>query len=430
MKKKIEKYLREKHPNLATPIRDGNGIFLIGNDFEGCLRATQQSTFPQKQKNSKQKACRHPYPYAAPPLAPYATPMHAYSTSKRPYDVMSGAMYSGIKYSNKRFCSESPKPTRSELEALQKFFQGLRGGYINGMYQSALERRRLAEKTASDGDVDTLVNLNLTPEERERLPSIFRNKLIDHYQGRNQGMGPSNALPYGYMQWSRPSPLGEPMRGNLFQHQGLKPSPLSRTKDNEVGKYNKAMIVLAVWLLEILMTTVFNRLTGGTSPSESTQTPRHSAKYSSTRMSPLHPTPLQRSSEDVSTPGYYYGAADWGTPSWGGEDAKLLQEVLSAKGPSDKHSSAVTPGILRTARGRPIEALPASLSKLNTPRVFFKDQLPDSYQYKPQTDLLLPETPFSTLKGSPSKKAVGVVTGSGRERVRGNGNFEERGKKQ
>lgn len=401
MKKKIEKYLREKNMNNGAPIRDEKGIFIVGNDFEGCLRATQQSTFPQKQKSlQKQKPCRHPYPYGAPPLAPYATPMHAYSTSKRPYDIMSSGMYSGIKYSSKRLCSESPKATKSDLEALQRFFQTLRGGYVNGIYQSALERRRLAEKTAADGSTDSLNSLNLTPEERERLPSIFRNKLLDPYQGRHHGMARSSALPYGYMQWSRPSPLGDPMHGNMFQNHGLKPSPLSRPRENEIG----------------------------TTPCRSTTTPGQTERYSSHKMSPFQRTPMQRSSDDVSTPGCYYNSTEWGSPSWGGEDAKLLQEVLSTKVSIDKHSSAVTPGILRKSRSRSSEAPPSSLAKLNTPRVFFKDQLSDPYHFKPQSELSLHETPFSTLKGSPSKKAAGVVTGSGRERerTRGNGNFEER----
>lgn len=244
MKKKIEKHLREKNPNPSTPIRDANGIFLVGNDFEGCLRATQQATFPQKNQKSvaKSKPCQNSYHYVGPPMPPYATPIHPYPSSKRPYDLMSGGMYSGIKYSHKRICSESPKGSKTDLEALQRFFQSLRGGYVNGIYQSALERRRLAERTAKDGSTDALNSLNLTPEERERMPSVFRNKLLDPYQGRHHGMIPTSTLPYGYMQWNRPSPLGDPMQASILHHHGLKPSPLSRSRENETRKSQPLML--------------------------------------------------------------------------------------------------------------------------------------------------------------------------------------------
>lgn len=232
MKKKIEKYLRSKNPHPNVPVRDSQGVFIVGDDLEGCLQATQQPSCPPKQTktDSSKNPGQLPHTFVGQPLAPYATPMHPYST-KRSFDVMGSAMYSGIKYSTKRICSESPKANKTDLEALQKFFQTLRGGYVNGIYQSALERRRLAEKTASDGCTDALNNLNLSPEERDRLPKFFRNKLLIPYQGQHHGMAHTNALPYGYMQWSRPSPMSNAMPGPMFAHTSLKPSPLSRTKD-------------------------------------------------------------------------------------------------------------------------------------------------------------------------------------------------------
>jgi hypothetical protein len=381
MKKKVEKYLRGKNPDPNAPIRDRSGIFMVGDDLEGCLQATQQPSFPAKQSKttSSQNPGQAPHPFVGQPLAPYATPMHPYS-SKRSFDMMSGAaMYSGIKYSNKRICSESPKANKTDIEALHTFFQTLRGGYVNGIYQSALERRRLAEKTASDGSTDALNNLNLNPEERDRLPNFFRHKLLDPYQGQHHGMAHTNALPYGYMQWSRPSPLNNTMPGSMFAHTSLKPSPLSRSKD--FGNARKFCSVIHLWasfpLLIILSLFVSEN---GSSPSPFMGTPARNSSHLGHHMSPLAPTPLQRGNDGVFTPSLFYGATDFGTPSWGGDDAKLLQEVLSSRH-AEGYSTAVTPGIMRGTSLR----LPDATAMSNTPRVFFKDELTETYNFKQQS---------------------------------------------
>jgi hypothetical protein len=256
MKKKIEKFLQSKNKDKSAPIKDETGRFLVGDDVEGCLRATQQSSFPPKLQKSRSKSVRSLPPYHG-PMPTYATPMPHYSSSKRPYDVMSESMYPGMRYTpHKRGCPESPKASKSDLDALHQFFQTLRGGYVNGKYNSALERRRLAEKTASNGSTESLSSLNLTPEERDRLPSVFKKKIhnLDPYMGRQQGF-PLNSMPYGmpmhHMQWARPSPLipmgdsrsvdqspfGQQFNSSMLSHPNLKPSPLSRSKDIEKRKY-------------------------------------------------------------------------------------------------------------------------------------------------------------------------------------------------
>ena len=153
---------------------------------------------------------------------------------------------------HKRSRGASPKASKRELDALDQFFQTLRGGYVNGIYQSALERRRLAERTAKDGSTKSLNSLNLTPEERDRLPSIFRKKFLEPYMGRHQGYTPTpSSVPYGmsmqHMQWARPSPLtstvdshnsevNQLLKPSMLSHLNLKPSPLYRSKENEKGK--------------------------------------------------------------------------------------------------------------------------------------------------------------------------------------------------
>lgn len=274
MKKKIEKYLRSKTPNKSVPIMDDQGRYLIGRDLDGCLRAAQESAFPTKPQKIRPKGpgSRNLPPFPCPPMGPsmsmppYGTPMgpmSAYSGSKRPYDLMGDPMYNPgmMMYSHtphKRAYRDSPKPTKTDLDSLRQFFMNLKGGYVNGIYQSSLERRRLAEKTAMCGSTEALNSLNLTPEERDRLPHHFRQNAFNlaPYRGRPQDY-PSGSTPYGrsmaQMQWGMPSPLvgmqpqygiapspvgasysNPPMPPMLF-HPGLRPSPVS-SKNKEAEK--------------------------------------------------------------------------------------------------------------------------------------------------------------------------------------------------
>lgn len=189
----------------------------------------------------------------------------------------------------------------------------------------------------------------------------------------------------------------------------------------------------------------------GASPAPLMETPGKTSRASqfASHMTPLAPTPLQRGNDGVFTPSLFYGASDFGTPSWGGDDAKMLQEVLSSRH-LGAHSTAVTPAIVRGASLRLPD--PAASS---TPRVFFKDQLTETYNFKKPChspfvvsfsfpffrfwtqrntfQLTLPccfqETPYSATKTTPSKNETGVVTGSGPSRNRlSAASMEDRGK--
>ena len=414
MKKKIEKYLRSKNPDTSVPIKDESGRFLIGDDIEGCLKATQQSAFPHKNQKAHPRLPRHLPQFSAPMMA-YTTPVSQTfaQAPKRSYDMMMDAMYGSVGYpQHKRQCP-SPKATKSDLDSLSHFFQTLKGGYINGVYHSSLERRRLAEKTASDGSSAALNNLNLTPEERERLPSIFKRKApnLAPYRGREQGYYPGHTgIPFSmppqppqHMRWARPSPvlpLAE-MRAPVYSpfssvpandtamisqpyNSTLKPSPLSRTKEVDQSKGQEISGIHDMTFEE-----------GGKESSSITilATPKgHEPRMrssSTNSMSPLLPTPLTRRVDNVLTPSLY-GGQDWGTPSWGGEDAKILQDVLAAKGP---FSSAVTPGIIQNSSAS--NGIASTLSKIKpqTPRVFFKDQLIETINFKSKSGSPLPVSP-------------------------------------
>ena len=374
MKKKIEKYLQTKNP--GKPIRNDLGIFHLKDDIEGCLRAVRQTSNSSKRMStsSGQKILPGTMAFGPPPLAPYATPMHPYS--KRNFDMgIGGVVYSGIRYSNKRVCSESPRPSKSDLEALQKFFTTLKGGYVDGIWHSSLERRRMAEKTACDGSTNALNSLNLTIAERDRLPTFFRNKMLDPYQANPNAMahGAGVTMPFGHMHWARPSPMAPfvhahaPNQGNIFGN--LKPSPLSRAKDTAAPP----------------------------PPAGFMNTPRKSSTGCYRQDdSPLVATPMQRGIDGVFTPTLFFGSTgrDWGTPSWGGDDAKMLHDALSSSRPMHP---AVTPAFARGEAHR-FSDRPSALAtagnsyakSCSTPRVFFKDQLTETHNFMRTNQASLP----------------------------------------
>lgn len=411
MKKKIEKYLQSKNPDTSVPIKDESGRFLIGDDVEGCLKATQQSAFPHKHPRAHSRLPRSLTQFPGPMMA-YATPLPQtfVPAPKRPYDMMMDAMYGSARYhpQHKRPCP-SPRATKTDLDSLSHFFQTLKGGYINGVYHSSLERRRLAEKTAGSGSSEALNNLNLTPEERERLPSIFKRKLpnLAPYRGREGGYYHGQmpyAMPPQHMRWARPSPVLPlaDMRTPIYSpfssvppkdaalmsrayRTTLQPSPLSRTKDTEKPDRSTMQDMAFDEGVKESSRSIIATPKG--------REPR-TRSNSSTTLSPLFPTPLTHQVDSALTPGLYNGQ-DWGTPSWGGEDAKMLQEVLAARGP---FSSAVTPGITQSSSLRSGSAPLSSSVKMQTPRVFFKDQLIETINFKDQNEAPLPVSsppPFS-----------------------------------
>jgi len=75
---------------------------------------------------------------------------------------------------------------------LSDFCRTLRGGYVNGIYRSAMERRKMSEAIATSGVVGAttsltraLNDLNLTFEERSRLPAFVKEHVLafmDEYQ--------------------------------------------------------------------------------------------------------------------------------------------------------------------------------------------------------------------------------------------------------
>ena len=81
--------------------------------------------------------------------------------------------------SNIALPSNAPVASRFELEQLGRYIRTLRGGYINGIYVTALERLHyIRSLQVNPGSVEHLRLLNLSHDELERLPSVFRDKLL------------------------------------------------------------------------------------------------------------------------------------------------------------------------------------------------------------------------------------------------------------
>lgn len=402
MKKKIEKYLKSKNPDPSASVKDSSGRFIVGDDLEGCLKATQLTTFPQKVH--KIKVPRGLPAYHPPHMMPYpATMPGAYPLSvKRSYGNMSTPMYPhvfGYPPPNKRPCIQSPKASKGDIEALASFFQTLKGGYINGIYHSALERRRLADKSAKSGSTKALNNLNLTPQERERLPSLFKEKIpnLEPYRGKEMGPLP-NEMMYNMhappMHWARPSPvlplsearplIDSPLApapvnqapkvtdSSMISHPNnntLVPSPLSRNKEDQTATD---------------LVTKEEEKVGGLIVA----TPRGRSITPFSRLTPLLPTP---GDENVLTPSLYRNS-EWGTPSWGGEDAKILQDVLAkgAHGTATPFKFEVTPAIKTLSAMKAKEEVSPSITKAHNPRVVFKDQLTETINAKDKIQSPLP----------------------------------------
>ena len=101
------------------------------------------------------------------------------------------------KESNVSLPTNASVASRFELEQLGRYIRTLRGGFINGVYVTALERLHyIRSLQVNPGSVEHLRLLNLSHDELERLPSVFRDKLrVDPFQLNIQQDWPNVAGP-------------------------------------------------------------------------------------------------------------------------------------------------------------------------------------------------------------------------------------------
>jgi Myb-like DNA-binding domain len=274
MKKKIEKYLQMKQGDPSLPIVDQQGRFLIGNDIEGCLRATQQPGPNSKSHKGKEQpydtpSMATPAPILSRPIhgmVPLATPLPGHSASsahammmmKRQYDSIGPDGFHSLGYtphSVKRAKGCNFAAPGYDPMALERFLNELKDGYVKGVYQPASERRKIIEKAIKSGSPDRYKSLGLTLEENQRLQKIFTR--FEH-QGRMDHWAPHTSYshhPFGFInsfmpthggmqqKWAQPSPLYPSSGASTYDahkmHVGnptLKHSPLMRAKDSAKQK--------------------------------------------------------------------------------------------------------------------------------------------------------------------------------------------------
>jgi len=198
MKRKVEKYIYAKNINGRNDVVDCNDRYLIGDDVEGCLRAVRQPPASHGGKdvpNKMKKGTQQSKGAAARKL----------TTNKRSYEVSCHppSQKFGLSPSAKNLFSSSypgvnthvaqPIPTDIDITALKTFLSTIKGGYVKGMYHSALERRRLSDPSKINEHTTPVIlnSLNLTIDERKQLPKFYSSwsSIIKPYADPNAPKG-------------------------------------------------------------------------------------------------------------------------------------------------------------------------------------------------------------------------------------------------
>ena len=174
MKRKIEKFLESKNIDGCKRTKDENGRYLVGDDVEGCLNAVRVAPVSQAKRkaaaaNRRSAPNSNPRPTRGPPRAG-----NVLAGGKRRFEDANIAQGQDQKRNG-----ISPQANKEQLAQLESYIVGMKGGYINGMYHSAMERKRMAEASnvVKSGSTAALNTMNLSPGERKVLPPFFQQKV-------------------------------------------------------------------------------------------------------------------------------------------------------------------------------------------------------------------------------------------------------------
>jgi hypothetical protein len=165
MKRKVEKYVHSKNIGGNNKILDEKKRYLIADDVEGCLRAVRAAPLPV----TKVKAVKSLKKNVSKPATKQESLPAAGSTP-------TGQTVITSYLTEMKETKSSPLlPSSSDLDQLKDFLSTVKGGYVNGMRVSGVERRRMAENilsrpSLSCADLDAL---NMTEVERTCLPQCF-----------------------------------------------------------------------------------------------------------------------------------------------------------------------------------------------------------------------------------------------------------------
>ncbi len=222
MKRKVEKYLFSKNIDGVHRLKDAEDRYLVGTDIEGCLRAARQAPASHTASATISRSSIHPTPlnikvgmvrsgHCVGSSMATMTPSTAGSSTrkKRKSDQLNSLFSPAIAPSLVKSLSNTmaekgggtskTTPTNTGAAAavdtfqvsakahqqLADFCRTLRGGYdVNGIYRSAVERRKMAENTTkcvgTISLLEALNDLNLSVTERTTLPPYYQEHFLKH----------------------------------------------------------------------------------------------------------------------------------------------------------------------------------------------------------------------------------------------------------
>ncbi len=279
MKRKVEKFVYAKNIDGKNRVVDDKKRYLIGDDIEGCLKAVRAQPVPlSKSKANKQRKMN-----ANKAMKNGSTKGESNKRSL-PDDVKSSSYMNtaaaAAQMSAKRAKIALPeKVSREDIADLKEYFSTIKGGYVNGMYKSALERRRMAETIVNNHNLmySDLDSLNLTPHERHGMPRAFQTwvpylarysdpKVPQHHPAPQMHQKRFEMSPMGHFSSrssdffgsSQPANVSSKissvstLRDKTNQPASLRPSPLSRnsiSKTPIINKFGKYLLCGAPQLM-------------------------------------------------------------------------------------------------------------------------------------------------------------------------------------
>ena len=213
MKRKVEKYIHSKNFDGVNRVKDEDGRYLIGDDLEGCLAAARQASGAKQQSRQNQQMMQPTSKTAKPVISKAPTnptipkllgkrkhsafnafiggpstmaASTTFSSSLKPHPPKKGKAMgesSAVKNDTVKIIKPHMVPVKDRIEMLE-FCRSLKGGYVDGIFRSSIERRRMMEAACSSGSslVDSLNGLNLTPEERLGLPLFYKAHVMPHLE--------------------------------------------------------------------------------------------------------------------------------------------------------------------------------------------------------------------------------------------------------
>lgn len=234
MKRKVERYIYTKNIGGCHKLIDSDGNLLIGDDIDGCVRAARSQvpiTATDVASASPVTIQVGSHPTAAP------TPT---TTSRKKRKTELNSLFSPAVAPKIASKAGTPVSSATDKQELLDFCRTLRGGYVKGIYRSAIERRKMAESTTVSGLAITkaLNDLNLTNEERDRLPPFFKENVLpklDVYSAPPPAS--TRKAPSVKKEYSTPFQVGAatPNYKPIMSQLQLRPSPVMTKKERDAA---------------------------------------------------------------------------------------------------------------------------------------------------------------------------------------------------